>query len=123
MEEIASCEVKYGVPVSDGKKIAQLIRLGRKEYRTVITVTQMCKKSEGVTCTTKNIVGKMWKQWRIKGGKEKSKDDNKEGTNLAKVDDKAKEKGIGGGKGKDGKNKDARTCNFCGIKGHIKAKC
>jgi hypothetical protein len=28
LEEIASCEVKYGVPVSDGKKVAQLICLG-----------------------------------------------------------------------------------------------
>jgi len=27
-EEIASCEVKYGVPISNGKKVAQLIRLG-----------------------------------------------------------------------------------------------
>ncbi len=48
IEEIASCEVKYGVPVSDSKNIAQLIRLGGKEYETVITVTQMCKKAEGV---------------------------------------------------------------------------
>jgi hypothetical protein len=63
LEEIASCEVKYGVPVSDGKKVAQLIRLGRKKYGTVITVTQMCKKSEKVTCTAKHIVDKMWKQW------------------------------------------------------------
>jgi hypothetical protein len=32
LEEIASCEVKYGVPVSDEKKVAQLIRLGGKKY-------------------------------------------------------------------------------------------
>jgi hypothetical protein len=31
MEEITSCEVKYGVPVSNGKKTAQLIHLGGKE--------------------------------------------------------------------------------------------
>jgi hypothetical protein len=41
MEEIASCEVQYGVPISNSKKIAQLIRLGGKKYGTVITVTQM----------------------------------------------------------------------------------
>jgi hypothetical protein len=46
MEDIASCEVKYGVPISNGKKISQLIRLGRKKYSTVITVTQMCKKAK-----------------------------------------------------------------------------
>ena len=63
LEEIASCEVKYGVPVSDGKKVAQLICLGGMKYGTVITVTQMCKKSEQVTCTAKHIVDKMWKQW------------------------------------------------------------
>jgi hypothetical protein len=52
----------------------------------------MCKKSEGVTCIVKHIVDKMWKQWCIKGRKEKSEDDDKEEINLAKVDDKAKEK-------------------------------
>ncbi len=63
MEEIASWEVKYGVPVRDGKKAAQLIHLGGKIYGTVITVTQMCKKSEKVVCTAKHIVDEMWKQW------------------------------------------------------------
>ncbi len=74
MEEIASCEVTYGVPVSDGKEVAQLIRLGGKKYGTVTTVTQMCKKREKVTCTAKHIVDEMWKQWRIEGGKEKGKE-------------------------------------------------
>jgi hypothetical protein len=69
MEEIALCEVKYGVPISSGKN-AQLICLGIKKYKTVITVTQMCKKSKKVTCTLKRIVDKMWKQWHIVGGKE-----------------------------------------------------
>jgi len=59
IEEIASCEVKYGIPVSDSKKVAQLICLGGKEHGTMITVTQMCKKAEGVTCTSKHIVDKM----------------------------------------------------------------
>ena len=62
IEEIASCEVKYGIPVSDSKKVAQLIHLGGKEYGTVIPVTQMCKKIKGVTCTSKHIVDEMWKQ-------------------------------------------------------------
>ena len=109
MEDIASCEVKYGVPISNGKKIAQIIRLGGKKYGVVITVTQMCKKSEKVTYTPKHIVDKMWKQWHIKSGKEKGKEDNKEETTLTKVDDKAKEKGKGGGKGKDGKGKKKET--------------
>jgi hypothetical protein len=63
LEEIASCKVKYGVPVSEEKKVAQLIHLGGKKYGTVIMVTQMCKKSEKVTCTAKHIVDEMWKQW------------------------------------------------------------
>ncbi len=94
MEEIALCEVKYGVPISSGKKIMQLICLGRKKYGTVITVTQMCKKSEKVTCTPKHIVDKMWKQWRIEGGKENGKENANEDekTTLAKVHDKVKEK-------------------------------
>ena len=53
LEEIASCKMRYGVLISNGKKITQLIRLGGMEYRTVITVTQMCKKSKGVTCCHK----------------------------------------------------------------------
>ncbi len=61
IEEIASREVKYGIPISNSKKMAQLICLGGKEYRTVITVTQMCKKAEGITCTSKHIVDEMWK--------------------------------------------------------------
>ncbi len=111
MEEIALCEVKCGVPISNGKKIAQLISLGGKKYGTVITVTQMCKKSEKVTCTPKHIVDKMWKQWRIKGGKEKGKENanNNKKTTLAKVDDKVKEKGKGGGNRKDGKGKKKET--------------
>jgi hypothetical protein len=45
LEKIASCKVKYGVPVSNEKKIAQLIRLGGIKYGSVITVPQMCKKA------------------------------------------------------------------------------
>jgi hypothetical protein len=63
LEEIASCEVKYGIPVSNGKKVMQLICLGGKKYGTVIMVTQMCKKSKNVTCTVKHVVDEMWKQW------------------------------------------------------------
>ena len=73
LEEIASCEVKYGVPVSDGKKDAQLIHLGGKKYGTVITVIQMCKKSEKGSCTVKHIVDKMWKHGESKVERRKAK--------------------------------------------------
>jgi hypothetical protein len=107
LEEIVSCEVKYGVPVSDGKKVAHLIRLGGKKYGTVITATQMCKKSEKVTCTAKHIVDEMWKLWRIEGGKEKGKEnaDDEEETTLSKVDKKSKFKGKDHSKDKDDKGK------------------
>ena len=84
------------------------------KYRTVITVTQMCKKNEGVACTPEHIVDKMWKPWRMEGGKEKGKEEDTEETTLVKVNDKAKEKGKGGGKGIDGKSKKkgTQTCNF-----------
>jgi hypothetical protein len=59
IEEIALYKVKYGIPVSDSKKIAQLIHLGGNKYGTIISVTQMCKRSEGKTCTSKHIVEKM----------------------------------------------------------------
>ena len=102
-----SCEVKYGVPVSDGKKVAHLIRLGGKKYGTVITATQMCKKSEKVTCTVKHIVDEMWKQFRIEGGKEKGEENanNEEETTLSKVDEKGKFKGKDRLKDKDNKGK------------------
>jgi hypothetical protein len=53
----------------------------------VITVMQMCKKATGVTCTSKHIVGKMWKQWHVKDGKERGKEnsDNKDEASLAKA--------------------------------------
>ncbi len=74
--------------------MAQLICLGGKEYGTVITVTQMSKKAEGVTCTSKHIVDKMWRQWHMKGGKERGKEnsDDKEEASLAKANDKTKGK-------------------------------
>jgi hypothetical protein len=80
--------------------MAQLIHLGGKEYGTVITVAQMCKKTKGVTCTSKHIVDKMWKQWRVKGGKEcgKENSDNKEEASLAKADDKNNHKKKNGNK-------------------------
>ena len=67
LEESTLCEVKYGDPVSGGKKVTQLICLGGEKYGTVITVTQICKKIEKVMCTTKHIVDEMWKQWQIEG--------------------------------------------------------
>ena len=70
IEEIASCEVKFGILMSNSTKIAQLFRLGGSENGTILSVMQMCKRSEGKVCTSKNLVDKMWKQWRIKGGKE-----------------------------------------------------
>jgi len=69
----------------------------------------------------------MWKQWQIEGGKEKGEEnaDDEEETTLSKVDDKVEGKRNGFGKGKDdkGKNKETRTCNHSGMKGHIKINC
>jgi len=73
LEEIAWCEVKYGVPVSDGKKVAQLIRLGGKKYGTVITVTQMCKKSKKVTCTANTLWTRCGNNGESKAEKRKAK--------------------------------------------------
>jgi hypothetical protein len=65
----------------------------------------------------------MWKQWRIKGGKEsKENADNKEEVTLSKVDKKVKSKGKDRSKDKD-KKKKTRTCNHCGMKGHIEVNC
>ena len=124
----ASCKVKYGIPVSDFKKVVQLIYLGGKEYGTMITVTQMCKKTKGVTCTSKHIVDEMWKQWREKGGKERGEEnsDDKGKTSLAKTVAKSegKKKGVKD-KDMDPKKKETRMCNHCQKKekGHIEANC
>jgi hypothetical protein len=122
IEEIASCKVKYGIMVSNSKKVSKLIYLGGKEYRTVITVMQMCKEAEGVTCTSKHIVDEMWKQWRVKGRKERGKEnsDNKEETSLVKANDKTKGKKK---KGDKDKKKETCTCNHFQKKGHIEANC
>ena len=82
--------------------MAQLIHLGGKEYGTVITVAQMCKKTKGVTCTSKHIVDKMWKLWQVKGRKERGKEnsDNKEETSLVNANDKTKGKKKKGDKDK-----------------------
>ncbi len=123
LEEIASCKVKYGVPVSDSKKVAQLIHLGRKKYGTVITVTQMCKKS-------RKLLAPQSKLWTRCGNNEESKvekikgeenADNEEETTLSKVDKKVKGKGKDCSKEK--KKKETHTSNHCGMKGHIKVNC
>jgi hypothetical protein len=59
IKETASCEVKNGILVSSSKKVVQLVRLGGKEYGTVITVIQLCKKAKEGTCTLKHIVDEM----------------------------------------------------------------
>jgi hypothetical protein len=65
----------------------------------------------------------MWKQWRIEGGMEKGEEnaDDEEETTLSKVDEKSEFKGKDRLKDKDdkGKKKETRTCNHCGMKGHI----
>jgi hypothetical protein len=106
IEEIVSCEVKYRIPISNSKKMAQLIHLGGKEYGTVITVAQMCEKIKGVTCTSKHIVDKMWKQWCVKGGKDRGEEnsDNKEEASLAKANDKTNGKKKKGNKEKGDTN-------------------
>jgi hypothetical protein len=122
IKEIALCKVKYGIPLSNSKKVAQLIRLGGKQYGTVITVIQMCKKAKGVTCTSKHIVDKMWKQWQVKGGKECGMEnyDNEEETSLVKANDKTKGKKK---KGDKDKKKETCICKHCQKKGHIEANC
>ncbi len=118
------CKVKYGIPVSDSKKMAQLICHGGKEYGTVFTVAQICKKAEGVTCTSKHVVDKMWKQWRVKGRKERDEEnsDDKEEASLAKIDDKTK--GNRKKKGdKDTTKKETSTCKHCQKKGYIEVNC
>ncbi len=118
IEEIASCEVKFGIPVSNSKKIAQLICLGGSEYGTIISVTQMCKRTESKVCTSKNLVDKMWKQWQIKGRKEEGEVNSQEDqeASLVKSEDKRK-------KGNVKKKKETRTCNHCQKKGHIEKDC
>ncbi len=64
----------------------------------------------------------MWKQWRVKGGKEPGKENSndKKEASLAKIDDKTK--GNWKKKGdKDPNKKETRTCNYCQEKGHIEA--
>jgi hypothetical protein len=82
----------------------------------------MCKKTKGVTGTSKHIVDKMWKQWHVKGRKDRGKEnsDNKEEASLAKADDKTKGKKK---KGNKDKKKETQSCNHCHKKGHIEADC
>jgi hypothetical protein len=64
----------------------------------------------------------MWKQWQVKGGKERGMEnsDNEEETSLVKANDKTKGKKK---KGDKDKKKETCTCNHCQKKGHIEANC
>ncbi len=85
---------------------------------------QMCKMAKGVTCTSKHIADKMWKQQRVKGGKQcgKENSDDKEEVSLEKTDDKTKSNWKKKGD-KGPKKKETHTCNHCQKKGHIEINC
>jgi len=120
-DEMASIECRYSIEMTNGKKKAQVMRLGGVTYASVIATTQMIWREKGKELQVTNLLNEMHMQWRLAGGKskdEKALDDDEE----LIVPTVATAKNWGEKKKYENPNKD-KICNHCKKKGHVEASC
>jgi hypothetical protein len=111
--------------MTNGKKKAQVLRLGGVMYSLVITTTQMIWWEKGKELLVATLLNKMHIQWCLAGGKnrdEKGSDDNEELVFPAIATVKKGEIKCGEKKTYENPNKD-KICNHCKKKGHVEASC
>ncbi len=80
-DAMASIKCQYLIEMTNGKKKAQVLRLGGVTYSSVIMTTQMIWREKGKELPVATLLNKMHIQWRLAGGKnrdEKGSDDDKE---------------------------------------------
>jgi hypothetical protein len=124
-DAMASIECRYSIEITNSKKKAQVLRLGRVMYSSVIATTQMIWREKGKKLPVATLLNKMHIQWCIAGGKnrdEKGSDDNEELVVPVIATEKKGE--IKGGEKKTYKNPNKdKICNHCKKKGHVVASC
>ena len=74
-DEIAKIKMRYGVPLSDDRKAAIIMRVGRKNYASTLTTgTQTIVLTQGRKPYSKELLDLMHTQWRISDGRKNEQD-------------------------------------------------
>ena len=69
LAKILAVEIKFGITIGDKKKMATILRAGKRDYAQVMTIT-ITKHTVKREATLKEMVMAMYKQCRLQGYKE-----------------------------------------------------
>jgi hypothetical protein len=109
--ELSAIKCRCKLDLTKLKKKAQIFGIGRAQYASVISVTQMIDRLKGVELTCDELLEEMHYQWRIAGNKFQ---DKKDSDNEDKVAATATMKDEDGAKKKPDVNPNKKkTCNHC----------
>jgi hypothetical protein len=75
-DELSANECRYKLDLTKSKKKAQIFRIGRAQYTSIISMTQMMYRSKGEELTCEKLLEEMHNQWRIAGNKSQDKKDS-----------------------------------------------
>ncbi len=74
--ELSAIKCMYKLDLTKSKKKAQIFRIGRAQYPSIISMTQMIFRSKGEELTCEKLLKAMHNQWRIVGNKSQDKKDS-----------------------------------------------
>ena len=75
-DELSAIECRYKLDLTKSKKKAQIFRIGRAQYTSIISMTQMMYRSKGEELTCEKLLKEMHNQWRIAGNKSQDEKDS-----------------------------------------------
>jgi hypothetical protein len=104
LDEIAAVEARYGKTVSDSRKRAIVLNVGKEYNQTISMANLMYQKMMTRLPTAEELIEEMEKSWRLSGSADDYKSPSDSGTETA----------LGAFKGK---------CNKCKQKGHKAEDC
>ena len=108
---IAKISMRYKKPLTDKKKAAHIMRLGKAHYADVLCAEERaCQRQSSRSCTSKEILECMTSAWKMRGGIPNEGSNGKSADELALANLQKK----GGFKG---------NCHKCGKPGHKSAQC
>jgi hypothetical protein len=68
-DELSAIKCRYKLDLTKSKKKAHIFRIGRAQYASIISTTQMINRSKGEELTCEKLLDKMHNQWRVAGNK------------------------------------------------------